>query len=461
MNGHSILIIDDDPHLRKTLSDILRIKGFETLTAGNGSEGLSLLGSRAVNLVLLDLGLPDMPGMEILHRINGEFPSTATIILTGNATLDSAIEATNTGAFSYLLKPYDIDQLVLNIRRAIEKQEDKERIIRHGIELEKINNELKILFEVSLMLSRATDLDGLLNGVLQTFADMPLFRNEVKGAAFVFNREAPRLVTHIYLAKDQLDLCHDPDVVNRLYAVAGEEREVIIRPDATQGPCQGGQQTVIPLDADLVLPLKVTGRAVGMIMLQVPADVEIDGDAVKLLSALAKQIGIAVNNALLFEEAKTFSLHDHLTGLPNRRFMQVQLEKSIETAKRYGEKLAAILLDIDNFKNYNDTRGHVEGDNLLVRIADILKKELRSSDFVFRYGGEEFLVILPRTDLGTASEVAERLRRQVEQNTDVTISLGVSLFREFMWDNESLVSTVDAALYQAKQKGKNRVVVNV
>ena len=132
MDKTTILVIDDDPNLRKTLGDILRLKGYETVSAANGTEGLALMKESSVNLALIDIGLPDISGIEVLKRVKAGYPGTAVIILTGNATLDSAIEAANMGAFSYLVKPYDMEQLLLNIRRAIEKQqaeEDRERLI--------------------------------------------------------------------------------------------------------------------------------------------------------------------------------------------------------------------------------------------------------------------------------------------------------------------------------------------
>jgi len=123
MEKARILIIDDDAGLRKTLVDILRFRGYEPFAVGNGEAGLACLKEKQVNLVLIDLGLPDMSGVEVLKRVKNDFPAIEAIIVTGNATLDSAIEATNSGAFSYLIKPYDIEQLLLNIRRAVEKQQ--------------------------------------------------------------------------------------------------------------------------------------------------------------------------------------------------------------------------------------------------------------------------------------------------------------------------------------------------
>ncbi len=115
------------------------------------------------------------------------------------------------------------------------------------------------------------------------------------------------------------------------------------------------------------------------------------------------------------------------------------------------------MLDIDHFKKYNDTYGHVEGDRMLVKIAHVLLKVVRTADHVFRYGGEEFLVLLPETDLTNACKAAERLRKAVEAEAGVTISLGVSPYHESLHDKEAMIKMADNALYQAKQNGRNRV----
>jgi DNA-binding NtrC family response regulator len=130
---NSILLIEDNAGQRKTLMDILNAKGYETFAAADGAEGLSFLQSHPVHLVLTDLGLPDMSGIDILREVKAGYPDIQLIILTGSATFDSAVDATNLGAFSYLLKPYDIELLLLNIQRANEKrqaEEDRERLIQ-------------------------------------------------------------------------------------------------------------------------------------------------------------------------------------------------------------------------------------------------------------------------------------------------------------------------------------------
>ncbi|MHB8789750.1 MAG: PAS domain-containing response regulator [Desulfobulbaceae bacterium] len=135
-NKTTILLIEDNAGQRRTLFDILKAKGFEMFVAGNGAEGFALLKENPVNLVLTDLGLPDISGIDILREVKTAYPAIQVIILTGSATFDSAVEATNLGAFSYLLKPYDIDQLLMHIQRAVEKQrvEEELRISRQMLE---------------------------------------------------------------------------------------------------------------------------------------------------------------------------------------------------------------------------------------------------------------------------------------------------------------------------------------
>jgi response regulator RpfG family c-di-GMP phosphodiesterase len=125
-----ILVVDDDANLRKTLTDILQLKGYEVVAAGSGAEGIAEAKRDFVSVALIDLRLPDMPGIEVMEKIKAGSPLTEAIILTGHAALETAIEATNKGAFSYLLKPYKIDDLLLHIRRAVDRQHGQQEILR-------------------------------------------------------------------------------------------------------------------------------------------------------------------------------------------------------------------------------------------------------------------------------------------------------------------------------------------
>ncbi|MBI3596073.1 MAG: diguanylate cyclase [Nitrospirae bacterium] len=162
------------------------------------------------------------------------------------------------------------------------------------------------------------------------------------------------------------------------------------------------------------------------------------------------------------------SLTDELTGLPNRRYLNRRLREELAMAQRFRSSLSCIMLDLDHFKQINDALGHQAGDAVLQSLAKVLCADKREYDVIGRYGGEEFLVLLPQVDAQGAITVAERLRKRVEE-TDlatnlrkpvrVTISLGVTTFNEEAINEEDLIRRADEALYRAKARGRNRSVM--
>lgn len=160
------------------------------------------------------------------------------------------------------------------------------------------------------------------------------------------------------------------------------------------------------------------------------------------------------------------SMTDPLTSLYNRRYLMERFHEEIERARRYKYPIACLMVDIDDFKSINDTFGHLEGDQVLQKIAQIMKNANRVVDILARYGGEEFLLILPQTDLGGAETVGERIRKTVEEaalvlndsNRKITVSIGASAFSTGkVASKEELLKLADESLYEAKKLGKNRL----
>jgi diguanylate cyclase (GGDEF)-like protein len=154
---------------------------------------------------------------------------------------------------------------------------------------------------------------------------------------------------------------------------------------------------------------------------------------------------------------------DHLTGVANRRGLTEKLSEEIARSKRYEERFSVLLLDLDHFKQINDEYGHEMGDKILIEVTEILQEQRRQADTVGRWGGEEFLMILPHNNAQEAVEAASRIRKTIEDHEfpnalDVTVSIGVTEYREGE-SIEQLVARADTAMYQAKDKGRNRVVI--
>ncbi len=170
------------------------------------------------------------------------------------------------------------------------------------------------------------------------------------------------------------------------------------------------------------------------------------------------------------EKLKQLSITDDLTKVYNHRFLMDCLKLEFKRAERCQYPISLMMLDIDRFKTYNDTHGHMAGDRVLRRIADILKETVRQTDILARYGGEEFAVILIRTTLAEAYQIAERVRKAVEgfpiehgetqPKGRLTVSVGVSTLTRQVSSIETLVKTADDALYEAKRMGRNRVAVD-
>jgi diguanylate cyclase (GGDEF)-like protein len=189
-----------------------------------------------------------------------------------------------------------------------------------------------------------------------------------------------------------------------------------------------------------------------------------DGGNLIPLATVVRQLASAVKSAELHSKVLELSLTDELTGVHNRRYFELLLQKEVERSQRYNRRLAAIMIDIDHFKRYNDSFGHPAGDDALRRVAeDIQNSARRGLDVVTRYGGEEFAIILPETDTEGALIVAETIRRHVADDTrflrTMSVSLGISSLSGDQLSHDTLLDRVDRALYQAKNQGRNRTVV--
>lgn len=184
-----------------------------------------------------------------------------------------------------------------------------------------------------------------------------------------------------------------------------------------------------------------------------------------LALSFANSAAIVIENARLFEQTQQMALTDTLTGIYNRRYFYELAQKEFSRSKRYQSPMSVILIDIDHFKNVNDHYGHLAGDQVLMQFVQRIQEELRTSDILARFGGEEFIILLPETNLGDATQVAERLREVTAQypfllvtaQAFITISLGVSCFRFTTLSLDHLIDESDKALYEAKQFGRNRV----
>jgi diguanylate cyclase (GGDEF)-like protein len=218
----------------------------------------------------------------------------------------------------------------------------------------------------------------------------------------------------------------------------------------------------------IIVPLKAKDKVNGIILADnFITKKPITKDDMRILIMLANQAGLAIENSQLYEKAIIKAHTDSLTDLWNHGYFQYILQEELEKSKAINSPLSLIMLDIDDFKIYNDTLGHQAGDKILKDIAFLVKRHSRKMDYVCRYGGEEFTIILPQTELDAARVIAERLRIDVERQTfsheeilpqkKLTVSIGIASFPEDGKNPSELIKYADKMLYQAKSKGKNNI----
>ncbi|MDD4928643.1 MAG: diguanylate cyclase [Gallionella sp.] len=387
-----ILVVDDDPNLRKTLSDILKIKGYEITAAQNGSEAVAAAEQKVFSLALIDLMLPDMPGLDVMARIKATSPLTEAIILTGHASLDTAIDATGQGAFSYLLKPYQMDDLLQKIRYAVERQQAHEEILR-----------------------------------LASFPRLhpsPVIELNAAGEVTYANPVAEKLFPDLNLL-------------------------------GWRHPLLAGLSEFSALQ---------TGRTEGDIIREVEAGsstYELHAHYIQGLDLIRVYVLDITQRKRAEKEIHLLATTDSLTGIANRREFTAILTKELDRAKRYGTPMSLAMYDLDFFKRVNDSYGHDVGDYVLQAVTALVKENIRTVDVAARWGGEEFMVLMPHSDLPSAVNAASKLRQAIagypfDKAGTLTASFGVAAF-EPQDDLNSLIKRVDDALYRAKERGRNRV----
>lgn len=323
----------------------------------------------------------------------------------------------------------------------------------------KISREAKetsILYEVSQSFISTLDFEKLLNNILkrlkETFGYLTLeifLIDEEKQELYA--RSSTRSSENIY----QMRLKIGKDGITGYVAAA---RKMYYCPDVTK------DDYYLPGSSDVrsevCFPLLIGERLIGVLNIESKDVNGFTPEAINLLSILSAQIAIALENARLYEETKRLSLTDPLTSLPNRRSFNMFIAAEIRRAVRYHRPFSILMIDFDDFKVYNDRFGHPAGDTILQKFSQLMKETIRDVDFLGRYGGDEFIAVLPETDTSFALEVAERIRNKIaaqDVGLKITVSVGIASFPEDIRDRKGLIELADQACYDAKQAGGNNV----
>ncbi len=408
----SVLLVEDDPSIRKFLEPILRRRVKTLYVAFDGEEGLRSFKSHNPDIVITDIRMPKMDGIKMAEEIKKINPNTPIIILTAHSESDYLIKAIEIGIDKYLLKPIDIQDLLKALiqisSRLLEEREReaKNRFIQYLLDLN----------PTFLLVSDGKEVEYINQSFLAFlgYSSFEEFKKE--------HRCIGELITFI----------DDKD-----YESQTKSWIELLEED---------------LHRNYIITLKRKNTNFYFL--------------VKGTKIFDKYFFSFVDISDWEKELKEFkqmAFMDNLTGVYNRRYFENLLKLEMEKANRYNLPFSLLLFDIDHFKKINDTFGHAIGDEVLKTLCEIVSENLRKSDCLARWGGEEFVILTSYTPLEEAFSLAERLRSSIESYPfpkvgKVTCSFGVAEFKKGLSPQE-FFERADQALYQAKRTGRNRTCV--
>lgn len=448
-----ILVVDDVEANVRLLEAKLTAEYYEVLTAYDGATALNMAAQDQPDIILLDVMMPGLDGFQVCYRLKDDpatrhIPVVLVTALDGRQDRISGLEA---GADDFLTKPVNDTALVTRVKSLIR--------------LKMLTDELRMRSNVGREMGFDDAFDPL------------LFTQELQGQILVVDdrrSSAERLTTAL---SQRHSVTVEPDPQQALFrATEGAWDLVVVSLDLANFDALRLVSQLRSLDRTRMLPILLVVDEHDRARLARGLDMGVNDyltrpiDRQELCARVKTQIRrkrYADSLRVSVQQTMEMAITDGLTGLYNRRFMTTHLEQTLEQAHAQGRSLALLIADMDHFKSVNDTYGHDAGDAVLKELANRMRGSVRGVDLVCRFGGEEFVVILPDTELDTAGVVAERIRNRVAaepfrlpdgQMLERTVSVGIGALQMPGDTVETILKRADAALYDAKASGRNRVV---
>lgn len=431
----TLLYVEDEEDVRELTATFLSKFVHQVVSAKNGQEGLDLFKKHHENkdiddidIVITDINMPKMNGLKMLSEINKIDHSISFIVITAHDDSSFLKEAMNLRVRSYVNKPLDMHELIDSILVVYEPVYLKKELV-------KLNDKLTLKVQQKTYELQSI-LDAQDNLILVTIGDGSVDVNQTLLDFFGYENT------------NELTSKHE------FFSELFEQKEEFFTPkNASDWVSE-------------IMQLEDTDRVV--IMKNLKGKDRIFRVNVKSFVFHTKHFVISFTDITDLKnytyELQYQATHDNLTKLYNRQKLNDDLVKEIIRENRYRHGLSLMMLDIDKFKNVNDTYGHDVGDIVLKDLSQIILNSIRSTDYACRWGGEEFLILLPETVLEQSFNIAEKIRKNVENYVNpvishkITISIGTAQFERDKDDVGTFVKKVDLAMYEAKKTGRNKVV---
>jgi diguanylate cyclase (GGDEF)-like protein len=474
--GARILVVEDDPSVSRTVTRLLQSHGHACVAAGNAIEARQRIAEDgSFELVLCDVTMPGESGLELTRDILTEHPDLAVVMVTGLDDPALAEMALDSGAYGYVTKPFTHNELLINVANALwrrglelENRAHRERlehlVANRTVALRARESQQRAVAELGQRALYGIEMSALFATAINTVRaelDVPL------GAVLELSRErdgmivvgaegweAGALGTRLPVVR-QWDAC---------LAVATEEPVTFDQVDqAVCAPAPLGRESVT-VESGLSVVIRLNNGPYGVLTVHSRERRVFTADDVSFAQSVANVLGNALARNRMEEQVRQQALHDPLTGLPNRAVLTDRLEHALGRVGRSDHSLALLFIDLDHFKNVNDSLGHGAGDQLLIKVAHRLRQLVRSGDTIARFGGDEFIVLCDELETGdAAAELATRFGNALDEpftlgddTVFVTASIGIALPNRERTTADALLRDADAAMYLAKEHGRAR-----
>ncbi|MBA2689529.1 MAG: EAL domain-containing protein [Burkholderiales bacterium] len=430
-----LLVVDDELRMRQSLVDLVRLQGYQADTADSGHTAIQRLAESTYDLVLLDLFMPDTDGYAVMQHMVEHHPKVAVIVVSGDGTIQAAIRALRSGAYDFLRKPYEPEELFKTIENALGKRRLELENESFQLKLEQSEKWYRYLVDNSPDIIYTLDQDGCFR----------FLSNRVE-TLLGYDKEE-------LIGKHYTTIIYDEDIERAKFVF--NERRTGSRASAdveVRLKCKEGGALMHFENRFITIELNAMGMYVESNSETSPKFVGTYG--------VAKDI---TDRKKAEETIYHQAYHDLLTGLPNRLLFRDRLNLAIAQAKRSRQKLSVMFLDLDRFKVVNDSLGHVVGDHLLQSVANRLGKCVREGDTLARLGGDEFTLLLPQivhpeAAANTAKKILNVLARPffiAGQDHHFSASIGIAIYPEDGDTVDTLIKNADIAMYHVKDLGRN------